>query len=284
MSNRILLKALTLAWIIMSLLTTNATYAELSQDGHIAYQDIGSGRPIVLIHAFPSDQRLWKPQQEGLKHKFRVITLDLWGFGQSFSVNGKAVTMTDYADEVAQLLTELHIDKAIIGGESMGGYVAMAFLEKYPQRVNGLILSNTQSISDSEEAKAKREVTAADVLVNGTSGLIEGFIPKALSDNAPDEMRDYLRHILQEQSPLAVASALRGMALRSNLSVLLANSELPILILTGDKDTVISPSQSEAMHLLAKNSKLVMIANAGHLSSLEKPEEWNCAVENFYHD
>lgn len=253
-----------------------------SANRNISYLDVGRGTPLVLIHAFPTDQQLWQPQREGLKNHFRVITLDLWGFGQSSPVNGQAMTMSEYADEIKQLLDQLHIKKAIVGGESMGGYIALAFSEKYPERLTGLILSDTQAIADSEEAKTKRETTALDVLQNGTSSFINGFMTKALSADASDETRHTLKNILDSQSPLAVASALRGMALRRDTSSVLAGTQLPILILTGDKDILISPSQSETMHSLSRNSKLVIIANAGHLSSLEKPVEWNGAVLDYF--
>lgn len=259
-----------------------SVYASQRITNEISYTDDGSGKPIILIHAFPADQNLWHPQREGLKSHFRVITLDLLGFGKSASVDGNAITMTEYADEVRQLLDQLHIDKAVVGGESMGGYIALAFLEKYPERVSGLILSDTQSISDSDEAKAKREASAVDVLTNGTAGLIKNFIPKALSPAASDTTRAYLKSIFDAQSPFAVASGLRGMALRKDLSQVLAESNFPTLIITGTEDVVISPAQSEVMHRLSQNSKLVKIANAGHLTSLEKSDEWNQAVIEYF--
>lgn len=268
-----------LSAVVLMCIISNSSFAN---QRHISYAESGSGKPIVLIHAFPADQRLWQPQQDGLSKYFRVITLDLWGFGKSSEVDGQAITMTEYADEVRQLLDQLHIQQAVIGGESMGGYIALAFLEKYPEKVNGLILSDTQSIADSDEAKTKREASAKDVLANGTTGLIAGFLPKALSPHASDDTRQYLKTILDVQSPFAVASALRGMAMRKDLSHVLAGSNLPVLIITGDEDVLISPMQSEAMHALAKNSKLVKIANAGHLSSLEKPDEWNEAVIKYF--
>lgn len=259
-----------------------SVYASKRIANEISYTDVGSGKPIVLIHAFPADQNLWQPQRDGLKSHLRVITLDLLGFGKAASVDGKAITMTEYADEVKQLLDQLHIDKAVIGGESMGGYVALAFLEKYPERVSGLILSDTQSVNDSDEARKKREASAVDVLTNGTAGLIKDFLPKALSPAASDTTRVYLKSIFDAQSPFSVASGLRGMALRKDLSQVLAESSLPTLIITGTEDVVISPAQSEAMHRLARNSKLVKISNAGHLSSLEKPDEWNKSVIEFF--
>lgn len=254
-----------------------------SKNKFISYTEIGQGMPLVLIHAFPTDQQLWKSQQEGLKNHFRVITLDLWGFGKSSPTDGKAITMTEYADEVKQLLDQLHIQKAVVGGESMGGYIALAFLEKYPDKVEGLVLSDTQSIADTPEMQAKRETAATDVLEHGAANFISGFMPKALSPKASEEKKVFLQYILEMQSPTAIASALRGMALRNDTSDLLASSDLPILIITGDQDTLISPLQSQNMHALAKNSKLIVVANAGHLSSLEQPEKWNQAIiETFY--
>lgn len=250
----------------------------LSKNKSISYKDVGKGEPLVLIHAFPTDERLWDAQREGLKDNFRVITLDLWGFGKSSPVDGKAITMTEYADEVKQLLDQLQIRQAIIGGESMGGYIALAFLEKYPDSVSGLILSDTQSIADSEEVKVKREETAVSLLQNGTAKVITDFILKALTSQAPEKTREFLKGILESQTPTALASALRGMAMRKDTSHLLSSTSLPVLIITGDQDAVISPKQSDNMHQLAANSKLVIIAGTAHLPSLEKPAEWNQAV------
>lgn len=260
-----------------------ASLSPISENKFISYTDVGKGEPLVLIHAFPTDERLWELQRAGLKKNFRVITLDLWGFGKSASVDGRAVTMVDYADEVKQLLDQLHIHKAIIGGESMGGYIALAVFEKYPDSVSGLVLSDTQSIADSFDATSKREATAVDVLEHGTAKLISGFMPKALTPEASEQTSRFLQNILESQSSTAVASALRGMALRTDTSNLLSNTQLPILIITGDQDALISPQQSQNMHQLAKNSKLVTIANAAHLSSLEQPEQWNQAVVDMFY-
>ena len=270
------------------LLFSHITFASVktfdtAKNKFISYTDVGQGTPLVLIHAFPTDQRLWNSQQQELKKYFRVITLDLWGFGQSSQVDGQAVTMSDYAEEVKQLMDQLHISKAIVGGESMGGYIALAFLDKYPNKIEGLILSDTQSIADSPEAKTKREAQALDVLEHGTAGFINGFMPKALSSNVSEQLKISLRHILEAQPATAMASALRGMALRSDTGTLLANSSLPVLIITGDQDALISPQQSENMRKLAKNSQLTVIANAGHLSSLEQPAQWNQAVIDMFY-
>ncbi len=260
------------------------TMAVSTPSGHISYTDVGKGTPLVLIHAFPTDLRLWTAQQENLKAYFRVISLDLWGFGHSTATNGQAVTMDKYADEVRKLLDSLQIQKAIIGGESMGGYVSLAFAKHYPERVAGLILSDTQAIADSPETKAKREASALDVLAHGSAQLIRDFMPKALSAGATEQTRSFLQQIANEQAPTAIASALRGMALRADTSDTLRQIDLPVLIITGDQDMLISPQQSKNMHDLTKNSKLVILS-AGHLSNLEQPEQWNRAViDMFYPD
>lgn len=255
----------------------------------ITYSDIGRGRPIVLVHAFPTDRRLFelaRNEIEGILHDstiFRIISIDLWGFGQSSSANGHAIPMSEYANEVKQLLDHLNIEHAVIGGESMGGYVALAFLEQFPQKVEGLILSNTQSIADSPEAKTRREEIAIDVIEHGTEKLINEFISKALSSNADEKTTIFLKHILRQQDKMAIASALRGMALRHDTSHILAGTSIPILILAGENDKLISLSQSQNMHALAKNSKLIIIPNAGHLSSLEQPHNWILAIIDMFY-
>lgn len=268
--------------------SAHARTFQTADNRFISYTDIGHGRPIVLIHAFPTDRRLWEPVRKEIEDIFRdslifrIVTLDLWGFGQSSSADGQAITMSDYATEVSQLLDYLNIKSAVIGGESMGGYVALAFLEKFPKKVEGLILSSTQSIADNLETKAKRETTAVDVIEHGTHKLINGFISIALSPHAPEKIKLFLKHILEKQDRMGIASALRGMALRTDTSQLLANSSLPILIIAGEKDMVISTQQSQNMHALAKNSKLVVIPNAGHLCSFEQPKEWINAVRDMF--
>ncbi|ARG98908.1 alpha/beta hydrolase [Legionella micdadei] len=257
---------------------SNASAFSSNYTKYISYSDFGRGEPLVLLHAFPTDKNLWLPQHQGLKQYFRVISLDLWGFGYSEGTTGSAVTMEEYADEVAQLLDQLSIKKAIIGGTSMGGYIALAFLAKYPDRVNGLILSNSQAITDSPEMKKSANSLASDVLTDGTQKFANDFINKALSAEAPQQIRLFLQNILLDQTPFGLASALRGMSIRQDFSNVLATTSIPMLIITSDKDTVIPPQQSANMHALAKNSKLVVISDAGHLSNLEQPEQWNKAV------
>lgn len=273
--------------LLLSLLAlTSVTFASDSrkkQTNHISYSDVGRGEPLVLIHAYPLDKRLWKPQQDSLAQHFRVITLDLWGFGQSTAGQGQVISMDNYANEIKQLLDLLHIKKAIIGGESMGGYVSLAFLKHYPERVKGLILSDTNSISLNQQQKESYYQTANDILAKGSNNFIQGFLPKAVSKNASQQTRNYLFKIMNEQAPAAMAAAFKGIADRSNTSTVLNESSIPVLIITGQEDQVLPPQQSSDMHHLARNSRLIVISGAGHLSNLEKPTEWNRAVIDMFY-
>ncbi len=238
---------------------------------------------IVFIHAFPTDATLWTPQQS-LNKYFTVITLSLPGFASSTPSTGEAITMDQYAAAVKQVLDVNHIKKAIIAGESMGGYVALAFYKNYPDRTTGLILSDTQAIADSSSMKSKRERIASYILKNGNGKLVKDFPEQALSADALPSTREFLQKMIARQPATGLASALRGMALRPDSSEVLKNATVPVLIIVGDKDDVIDPKQSQAMHALAKNSKLVIIPDAGHLSNLEQPAAWNQAViAMFYH-
>lgn len=244
----------------------------------LSYTSVGQGQTIVLIHAFPTDKQLWEEQQNGLKDKFRIIALDVQGFGNSPAANGQAINMTKYAEDIKELIDSLELSKVIIGGESMGGYIALSFYEQYPEYVSGLILSGTQSIADTNEIKERRERVAQKLLNDGTAQFIDEFLPKLFSKNVSSQTLEMARNMLERQTAEGMASALRGMALRKDMSNVLQNSKLPILIISGSEDAIISQEQSAAMNRLAENSTLVILQNAGHLSNLEQPREWNKAV------
>lgn len=254
------------------------------------------GEALILIPAFPTDRMLWNPQvlshsnwpgpqpTNTLDKYFDAIPVSLHGFEMAFPGDtGKAITMDEYAASIKGLLDSAGIKKAIIGGESMGGYVALAFYKNYPDRTAGLILSDTQAIADTPEMKARREKVADYILKHGTSKLANDFPKDALVEKTPESTRSYLQKMILRQPPTGLASALRGMSSRQDTSSTLQNATIPILIITGDQDKIISSVQSEAMHKLAKNSRLVIIKNAGHLANLDQPQAWNQAVIDMFY-
>src|SRR5215213_1528221 len=135
-------------------------------DIQMAYTDAGSGRPIVLIHGYPFNRSLWNEQVAALSNTYRVIAPDLRGFGESDS-SPAPVTMNRMAQDVAQLMEHLEIPQAVVGGLSMGGYVALAFYKQFPSRVRALVLADTRAQADTEEAKQTRAHQAEKAMSEG---------------------------------------------------------------------------------------------------------------------
>jgi pimeloyl-ACP methyl ester carboxylesterase len=248
----------------------------------IEYDDIGNGVPLLLIHGFPLDRTLWRMQIAGLSQIYRVIAPDLRGFGHSSETDGEAVTMDQYAADLKSLLDSVNVKQAVIGGISMGGYIALAFYAQYADRVKGLILANTRATPDSEEARQARLINAQKVGESGTGFLIDGMAPKMLGPAAKTEIAVTVRSMMGRQRPAGIMSALRGMAARPDRTALLRFATVPVLIVSGSQDTLVPPPDSEAMHALIPNSRLVIIPEAGHLSNLDKVDAFNHVVREFY--
>ena len=248
----------------------------------IEYDDIGNGVPLLLIHGFPLDRTLWRTQIAGLSQIYRVIAPDLRGFGQSSETDGKAVTMDQYAADLKSLLDSVNVKQAVIGGISMGGYVALAFYAQYADRVKGLLLANTRAVPDTEEGKQSRLANAEKVAKDGPWFLVESMAPKMLGPAAKPEIGIAVRSMMARQRAAGVMSALRGMAIRPDRTALLRFATVPVLIVSGTADMIIPPSDSEAMQALIPDSRLVIIPDAGHLSNLDKADAFNHVVREFY--
>ena len=245
--------------------------------------DIGKGTPLLLIHGFPHDRSLWRPQVEGLKDVARVIAPDLRGFGASGDAPG-TMTMDGYAADLKALLDTLGIKQAVVCGLSMGGYIALAFLAKYPDAVKALILCNTRSGADNEKAREGRHATAKKAGEEGMAGIAEGMLPKMVTEAtlaARPHLRSSVKTMMARQSVAGVVAALHGIAVRPDRTPMLAAVNVPTLIITGSADTLIPPSESEAMAAAIPNSKLVVIPDVAHLSNAEAPEAFNAAVREF---
>jgi pimeloyl-ACP methyl ester carboxylesterase len=255
----------------------------LRKEKYIEYSVIGQGKPLVLIHPFPSDSEIYKPQQEGLSDTFQIILINLYGFGKSEDTDGSLVLMSEYADQIAIVLDKLDLKNAIIGGESMGGYVALAFLDKYPQRVAGLVLSNTNSLAEKPEGHAKRQAAIDQILRDGPTQYVLDFLPKALSKNASEEAVEFLKQILLRQRTNGMVSAIRSMDTRNDTTEALKKTETPVLVITSELDIVVNPVETSDMAKIAKNSRLVTIPKTGHLTSLEQPQIWNDAIRDYFY-
>lgn len=243
----------------------------------------GRGAPLVLLHAFPLDQRMWDEQIAAFASRLRVVTFDWRGFGESTLGDG-ASTMEVFADDVARLLDALAIERATICGLSMGGYAALAFYRKYAERVAALILADTRPGTDTEEGKRGRYEMAELARRSGASALVDKMIPKLLgpvTQQTKPQVVERVRTMIEGNNAEGIARALIGMAERADSTELLARIECPALVIVGSDDGITPPSEAEKMSQAISGARLVTIAGAGHLSNLEQPDEFNRAVAGF---
>jgi pimeloyl-ACP methyl ester carboxylesterase len=246
----------------------------------LAYDDVGKGRPVVLLHAFPLSRAMWRPQRDALAQTCRLITPDLPGFGDS--PPAASPTVEAFADAVAELLTQLRLtEPVVLGGLSMGGYVAFAFVRKYADRLAGLILADTKAEPDDDTAKANRDKLIGFASTNPPSAVLEQMLPKLVAPNAPAEAVAEVKRIASAQRPAGIIAALQGLRNRPDSMPTLAQVRVPTLIVVGKEDALTPVAQSEKMAAGIAGAKLVVIDGAGHLANLEAPAKFNEAVRGF---
>jgi 3-oxoadipate enol-lactonase len=250
----------------------------------LAFVDQGSGTPILLVHGFPLDHSMWNAQIEALARDYRVIAVDLRGFGQSQAGDEK-VTMEQYADDLAGLLDALAIeDQVVFAGLSMGGYVAWQFWRKYPSRVKGLILCDTRAVADTPEMAAGRLEMAERILDQGPLPLVEIMIPKLFAqstvENRPDVV-ETLRGVMLSTDRRAVAAAARGMAQRPDVTPMLGEIDCPSLVIVGQHDAISTAEEMRSIADAIPQASYVEIADSGHMTTIEKPAEVNAAMLDF---
>jgi 3-oxoadipate enol-lactonase len=239
---------------------------------------------LLLLHGFPQDSSLWHGTAAALSDVANVLTPDLRGFGDDRRALPAAMSMEACADDIKVLLDARGIDGVVLGGLSMGGYVALAFAERWPGRIAGLLLCNTRATADTEEGKVAREETARNAFDKGVPVIARGMLPKLLSARTKRERPDLVATVemmMARQRPEAVAAAARGMALRPDRTPMLASITAPTLIVTGDQDELMPLPTSEAMHHAIHGSELVVLPDVGHLSPVEAPEAFQAAVRRF---
>ena len=226
----------------------------------LSWEEAGRGTPVVLLHAFPLNRKMWAPQAEALAGRCRVITPDFRGHGESGLIDEDS-TMERLADDVRGLLDHLKLE-----------------------RVAALVLADTRAGADTEEGRKARYETAGLAEREGSAAIAERMLPKLLAPATRErkpEVVAAVRELILEASPAGIARALRGMAARPASFDLLPQIECPTLIVVGEQDGLTPPADSEAMAKAIPNSKLVKIPEAGHLSNLEQPAAFNSAVSSF---
>jgi pimeloyl-ACP methyl ester carboxylesterase len=249
----------------------------------IAYSDEGTGLPIVFLHAFPLNRRMWSPQIPACQDQFRVVAVDLRGHGESDS-SAAVESMDDFACDVREVLDRLRIREAVLVGLSMGGYVAFACYRRFAERIVGLVLADTRAQPDNAEARAGRMSMIQTAESKGTGAIADIMLPKLLSPaslQGKPELSQRVRMMI-EQTPVGTIKAdLKAMADRPDSTPLLATISCPALVLVGELDRATPPSDAQYMADRIHESHLHIVSDAAHLPNLERPEVFNTTLVSF---
>lgn len=250
----------------------------------MTYDDTGNGPAVVLLHGYPFDRSMWREQIDFLSaHGNRVVAPDLHGFGETKSAS-EITTMEDMASDVAALMDRLEIDRAVICGLSMGGYVAFEFDHLLPARVRALVLAGTRAPADNEQEKQARLQQVEQMLSAGMDGIAETTLPKLLAPRTLAEKPKVVgrvREMILRADPQGAAAAQRGMAERRNYSDDLAGIDVPTLVIVGRDDPIRPVADAEFMHERIRNSRLEIIEDAAHMTNMEQAAVFNRALINF---
>jgi pimeloyl-ACP methyl ester carboxylesterase len=244
-----------------------------------------NGNVVVLIHAFPLGAGMWEGQVAALPPGWRLIAPDLRGFGGStIAEPDDTPSMDDYGTDVVDLLRDLHIPAAVIGGCSMGGYAAMSVVRLAPNVIRALVLIDTRATADTPEGRANRRSMLALLDREGPSGVARDMMPKLLGRTTFDERHDVepiVRRLVKQHSAAALRGAIHRMMLRPDASAELQQLSVPMLVVAGEEDVLTPPDDARKLAALNSKAQLVVLPRAGHLPSLEDPKAFNDTLRAF---
>lgn len=250
----------------------------------VAYDDLGEGVPLLLIHGFPLCRKMWRPQLNKLPLAgFRVIAPDLRGFGESDAPEGP-YSMDIFADDLIGLLDHLEIEQAAIGGMSMGGYVLFNLMERYPERVQRAIFITTRATADDEAGKARRLQLASDVRRYGPQVVADPFATILFAPGAEKERPKLVEEVygwMIGNDVRGLAGGLLAMREREDYSAMLGSFNIPAMAIGAELDQAAPPATSTAIAAGIPGCRLSIIPAAGHLANLEDVKAFNNCVKEF---
>jgi pimeloyl-ACP methyl ester carboxylesterase len=257
-------------------------------DRSVRYLESGKGRALVLIHAFPLCADQWLPQLTKAPPGWRVVAPDLRGFRSPESRVSEdlpgSMTIDGYAADVLSLMDHLEIRDAVVGGLSMGGYVAFGMIRQARARVAGLVLANTRATPDAQEARANRDRMIDLARREGPEAIARAMLPKLLGETTWREQPDLAEAVgrmVRANTSEAIAAALGALRDRPDSTPLLASIDGPALIVAGEEDALIPRADTDVMRAGIRNSRLVMLPRVGHLGNLEDARGFNEALAAF---
>ncbi len=251
----------------------------------LSYNDEGpEGAPIIIfIHGFPLNKSMWDKQVNALKNNYRVIAYDIRGHGNS-EVGAIDFSIDLFVNDLLRFMDALKIEKTILCGLSMGGYIALNAIENHPERFSALILSDTNCTADTPESKEKRMLTIISIKENGVEKLADDllpnlFAPESFKSNSEEIVA--VKEMIVTTTILSLNKSLHALANRKETCSRLAEIKVPVLILVGKDDKITPPEVASAMQEKIEGSQLSIIEHAGHLSNLENTDEFNTQLKKF---
>jgi pimeloyl-ACP methyl ester carboxylesterase len=249
----------------------------------LGYEVDGQGPPVVLLHAFPLNRAMWGSQVAALRDRFTVITPDFRGFGES-GVPGGPLTVDDYAQDALALLDVLGHQRFVLGGCSIGGYVAFRMIARAAARISALLIVDSRAEPDTDEARQRRFAAIKRIETEGPKGFLEEFAAGLVGPTTKGQrpgVLEAVRQIIGSPPPKSLTAALSALAARPDSRPLLASISVPTLVVVGEEDSLTPPASAEVIAQAVARARLVRIPAAGHLSNLEAPEAFNRAVREF---
>lgn len=253
------------------------------------YLDVEGAGPVrhalVLLHAFPLAAEMWRAQLEAVPAGWRVVAPDLRGFGASSpDAPTGTVSIDDYAHDVLALLDHLELHRVVVGGNSMGGYAAFGLLRHAPERVKGLVLSDTRAEPDTDEARASRAAMIETLASGGLPAVWEGMqagLVGATTRGLRPEVVERVRRLVLAQHPEGVRRAIERLASRPDSTPLLGAIGCPTLVIVGEEDQITGVDVARRLRDLIPSAEMAIIRRSGHLPAIEQPHEFNALLARF---
>ena len=239
--------------------------------------------PIIFIHGFPFDHHMWNNQIHKFSSNYFTITYDIRGLGESDPFDGQ-FTIEQFVDDLRMVMNEFELEKPVLCGFSMGGYISLRAVQKMEDKFSGLILCDTKAASDNNEAKINRALGIKKINSEGLKKYVEEFIPNCFCEYSLEHKQPLITEMISRSeyfSPAGVKGCLLAMAGRTDTTEYLSKLNIPALVLCGDEDTLTSPDVMMGMADKMHNSEFYIISKAGHISPVENPEAVNKLIEQF---
>ncbi len=239
--------------------------------------------PVLFVHGFPFDHNMWNNQVSKFSSDYLCVTYDIRGLGASDPGDGQ-YTIESFVDDLEMVVDEMKIDKPVLCGFSMGGYIALRAVERMESRFEGLILCDTKSSADTNEGKINRALGIKKINTDGVSEFVKDFIPNCFSEFSLENRKELVGDNIKRSeyfSPEGIKGCLLAMAGRTDTSGYLSKISFPVLVLCGEEDNLTTPDVMMEMADMVHNSEFYTIPKAGHLSPLENPDAVNKHIAGY---